>query len=137
MLKFEKILLIILIFISIFSLSMIFVCKANAGEIHGNFNFGYVPEAKSFCTDLNIRYDFWIVSLGGGIETLMEKSSTSALFFCPYRNIYYFETKIKPFKHLYFDFKHSCTHAIWSYEKQFYDKFESGNRTDISVGIEW
>ena len=109
----------------------------NAGEIHGNCSFGYIPEADSFCTDLCIRYCFWIISLGGGIETLMEKSSDSVLFFNPYRNVYYFGAEIKPCKHLCVEAKHSCTHAIWSYEKQFYDKFESGKRTTISVGIKW
>lgn len=135
--KLEKIILIAVIFLLIFSICMLFVLDANASEIHGNFNFGYVLETESFCTDLSIRYDFWIISLGGGIETLMERSPTSAIFFCPYRNIYSFEAAIKPFDYLYLDFKHSCTHPVFSYTKQFYDKFEGGNRTDISIGIIW
>ena len=137
MIKFEKIILIVAIFLLVFSVCMLFVLDANAGEIHGNFSFGYVPEAESFCTDLNISYDFWIVSLGGGIETLMDRSPVNAIFFCPYRNIYSFEASVKPFDYLYLNFKHSCTHPVFSYTKQFYDKFEGGNRTDISIGLEW
>ena len=108
-----------------------------AGEIHGNFSFGYMPEAKSFCTDLSLEYDFWIISIMGGIETLAEKSTLNALTFNPYRNVYYFETQINPFGPFYIEGKHSCTHVILSKNKQFYDIYEDGNRTTISIGIKW
>jgi len=108
-----------------------------AGEIHGDCSFGYVPEAESFCADLSIRYDFWRISVMGGIETLMEKSTLTVFTFNPYRNVYYFETSITPFAPFYINIKHSCTHVILSKDKQFYDIYEDGNRTTISIGIKW
>ena len=137
--KHEKILFIIAIFILIYLLIIfIFIpSRANAGEVHGHLAFGYIPETDDYCTELIVSYEFWVVILQGGIETLMEPSPESALFFCPYRNTYYFDLILQPFKHIYFNFSHSCTHPVFSYSKQFYDKFEGGNRTTFFVGIKW
>lgn len=114
---------------------LLFPLTSKADEIHGDFSFGYIPETEDYCVELTISYHFWILVLQGGYETLMEQSEDSSLFFHPYRDTYLFDFKIQPFEHLYFNLSHSCTHAVWSYEKLFYDRFEGGNRTTLSVGI--
>lgn len=137
--KHEKILFIIAVFILIYLLIMFLFLpsRARAGEVHGHFYFGYLVEDEDFVTDLCLSYEFWIITLRGEIETLMESSPWGTVFFCPYRNTYYFDINIRPFEHLFFDISHQCTHAVFSYSKQFYDKFEGGNRTTLSVGIRW
>jgi hypothetical protein len=109
----------------------------HADEIHGHFWLGYLAEDNDYSADLQISYTFWIVTLQGGVEVLMEKSPESTLFFCPYRDTYYFDLILRPLKYLSFAFSHQCTHPVYSYDKLFYDKFEGGNRTILKAGIEW
>ena len=136
--RLETILLIIVGLLVIFMLCLMFIpVVVNAGEIHGDFSVGYITENDDFSTDLSISYELWIMEISGGIETLMERSPESPLFFCPYRNTYYIDCQIQPFRHLYFDFSHSCTHPVYSYDKQFWDKFEGGNRTTLKMGVQW
>lgn len=112
-----------------------------ASEIHGHFHTGYITELESFYTDIQIDYSFGLfrldVLLTGGIETLMIPSKRSSFRFNPYRNTFYFGAELKVTNHLKIGWTHSCTHASWSYEKLFWDRFASGNRTSGYVGVEW
>jgi len=135
----EKALAIALIGLFAYFLIMLFILvplKAEPSEIHGELSFGYIGEDQDYCTEFVLSYEFSIFVLQGGIETLMEQSPTM-IFFCPYRNTYSFSCRIQPFEHLYVEASHQCTHAVWSYRKQFYDNFEGGNRTNFKIGIRW
>ena len=135
--KSEKIWLLMLIFLAVFSFCMLIVFEVQGAEIHGNVQVGYVPEVESFEAEINLQFIPWHwVSLYGGISVLMEHREE--MKFSPYRNVYITGAKVNIIENLYVDLYHHCAHmVIYDYKNQFYDKFADGNKTRISVGIEW
>ncbi len=107
-----------------------------AREMHGNVQFGYVPEIESFETEINLQFLPWYwLQVYGGISVLMEHNK--GMSFYPYQDTYIFGTKINITKLLYIDIYHHCVHPVYSYSGQFYDKFAGGNKTRLNIGIEW
>jgi hypothetical protein len=109
-------------------------------DFHGNASIGYVPELKGIATEINLNYLPWRwLDLSTGIEVLADYNGigNSGLSFCPYRDTYWLAGKINIKEHIYIKFYHSCTHPVFSYSEQFWDKFEGGNRTTYSIGVQW
>lgn len=118
-------------------LIILFIVIINYGftEIHGNLEMGYIPEIQGYSLNLILSYDFWQITLYGGYETLADHNNL--LSFNPYRETYIIGFKLDLIDNIYFKTEHSCTHAVYSYKEQFYDKYAGGNRTDIKIGIKW
>ena len=134
--RFEKICLVVLIFLVIFTLEMMIAFKAEGAEIHGNAQFGYVEEVELFEAEINVQFVPWHwMTLYGGISVLVERSEKLSFF--SYRDIYIVGTKINITKDLYVDLYRHYIRPAYSHEGQFYDKFASGIRTRFAVGIEW
>lgn len=136
--SYEKLVIIVLALFAVFAFVYAFVLNgAEAAEIHGNAQVGYVPEVESFEAEIHLQYLPWSwLSFYGGMSILMEYHERSK--FSPYRNVYIVGTKVNLTENLYVDLYHHCAHlVIYDYEKQFYDEFGDGNKTKISVGIGW
>ena len=135
--KSEKIFLILLVLLTIFSFLMLIALSIEGAEIHGNFQFGYIEEIESFETEINIQFLLWRwLTLYGGINVLMEHYEK--LKFHPYRNVYITGVKMNITENLYIDLYSHCAHmVIYDYRNQFYDRLNDGNKNKISIGIEW
>ena len=127
-----------LIIFLIVLLMIIFVgVIANGSELHGDAYISYVPEFDGFDISISLNYDLlknWNVY---GTTSVLFDFNVPKLQGSPYRAAYTVGTRVKFLKHFYVELEHICTHPVYSNYKQFYDKFEGGNRTDIRVGIIW
>lgn len=131
----ERLFIYVLIVIAVFSLVMLIALRAPA-EVHGNVQLGYITELDTFEAEINIQYSPWyFFTLYGGVNVLMEYYD--GMSYSPYSDRYTIGTKINLTEHLYFDLYHHCVHPVYSYAEQFYDKFAGGNKTKISMGVEW
>ncbi len=134
--RFEKICLVVLIFLVVFTFGMITAFKAEGAEIHGNVQFGYVEEVELFEAEINVQFVPWHwMTLYGGISVLVEHSEK--LSFSPYRDTYIVGAKINITENLYVDLYRHYIRPAYSYVGQFYDKFAGGIKTRFVVGIEW
>ncbi len=137
----DRMFVIILIFFLLFVLfELVSPWRSHAGEVHGEFEVGYIPELEGWMTSIELDYFPWKpLRIRGGVEVLMDAGDLgySGLTFQPYRNMYFIGIKLNVTKILFLELDHSCTHPVYSNHYQFYDKFEGGNRTTYSVGIQW
>ena len=128
------IVLLLLLMLAVFT-----VRDARASEVHGDLNISFVPELLGFNVHLSLNYDIipsrW--NIYGGIDVLMDLSKMSGFTFNPYRDAYNIGTRVYFLDRFYVELDHTCTHPVYSYEKQFYDKLAGGNRTDIRIGGTW
>jgi hypothetical protein len=132
------IILSILLLIVLFEL--VLPWKSHAGEIHGEFEVGYVPEIEGWMTSIELNYFPWtFLRIRGGVEVLMDAGGLgySGISFQPYRDTYSIGVALNLTKNVFVEMDHSCTHPVYSNYKQFYDKFEGGNRTTYTIGIQW
>ena len=125
----------IILFLSLF-LVMGFV-MAEGAEIHGNMQFGYIVEIEGFEAEINIQYLPWRwLEFYTGINVLMESAGDG--FFYPFNDRYTFGVKANITENLYIDGYHHCSHWVSSTaHRAYYDRFTGGNKTRISIGIEW
>ena len=129
-----------LLIAAIACLMFVFPAALFAGELHGNLQYGYVPEVEGFEVQINLHYlPFRWLDLYGGFSTLMDFGGVgySGMTFYPYRDTYTIGLTLKVGKVVYLNLDHSCTHPVYSFPEQFYDKFEGGNRTTYAVGLRW
>lgn len=54
--KSDKICIILLILLAVFSLFMIVALSIEGAEIHGNAQFGYIKEIESFAAEINLQF---------------------------------------------------------------------------------
>ncbi len=54
--KSDKICIILLILLAVFSLFMIVALSIEGAEIHGNAQFGYIKEIESFEAEINLQF---------------------------------------------------------------------------------
>jgi len=119
------------------------IFKVHAGELHGDFNFGIITEAKNdYQVDLGIRYDFLLLgldmSVGGGYLTNIQAVDKQIIRFMPYQEQYDFSFWVMPWSLITVGFRHLCVHPVFSDEDQFQKYFiEPKSKTVISVGLRW
>jgi hypothetical protein len=143
--KLKKILITIVILVVLYMVLTLFVfpIRADAGEFHGEFLFGYIPQTdSSFQAELSIRYEFNLfklaMSVGGAYVTQMDFAGKSGLFFQPYNEQYHFITQINFTEWLFFKYHSLCVHPVYSNAEQFQEHFEErGNKTVLSLGVKW
>jgi len=139
--RLNLLLLIIVILLAVFMLLALFN-NVHAGEIHGDFLFGYITETtRSYQVELGLEYDFELlsfpVSVGGSYLTQMEFAGDHNIRFAPYNEQYRFFTEINPFKILVLRYQHLCSHLIDS-DREDFNHFElRGDKTVISIGVRW
>jgi hypothetical protein len=126
-----------------FGLAIVFIIFLMAGpqliypaEIHGSLEIGWIVELDSLEADIQLSYSpYNFLQIYGGFSVIAEPAEF--LHFRPYRNVYEIGANIAITNNIYLDFFHSCTHPVWSNRKQFYDKFEAGEKTEFAVGVRW
>ena len=131
--KMKRIILIVVVIMLMFVTTVV----AKENKLHGDASLAYVPELEGFDISISLNYDLlknWNVY---GTTSVLFDFIVSELKGSPYRAAYTVGTRVKFLKYFYAELEHICTHPVYSYYKQFYDRFEGGNRTDFRVGIIW
>ncbi|KKL85030.1 hypothetical protein LCGC14_1958820 [marine sediment metagenome] len=129
--------ILILIMIVLFIVVTFQLVIAEESKLHGDASLAYVPELEGFDISISLNYDLlknWNVY---GTTSVLFDFNVPKLQGSPYRAAYTVGTRVKFLKYFYAELEHICTHPVYSYYKQFYDRFEGGNRTDFRVGIIW
>lgn len=129
---FEKAVIIFCILVAIFCIAML----ARGDEIHGYLEIGWIKELEAVETEIQLSYSpFNFLLIYGGFGVIAEPATLFS--YKPYRDVYTIGAKLDISKHLWVKGEHVCTHPVWSSNKQFKDKFESGTRTEFAVGVTW
>ncbi len=133
-----KMIIIILIILAVFSFVWSMAAfRVEGAEIHGNMQFGYIPELEGFEAEINVQFLPWYwLELYAGINVLMEYSGQRTSFY-PFNDRYSVGVKANITDFLYVDIYHHCAHPVYSEYNVFYDRFAGGNKTSMSIGIEW
>ena len=134
MFKLQKVLFILIIFVILIFVGIKAECS---DKLHGNVQFGFVPDVLSFEAEINLQYTprSWI-EFYAGISVLMKYGNL--ISYAPYRDTYIIGAKFNITNMIYFDLYHHCVHGVWSISDEFFwDNYSGGSKTRLAVGLEW
>jgi hypothetical protein len=137
----KSIIIAVLTFMVLF---LVHIARSDDGGFHGRAELGYVIGNDLFYTDLELGYLIGslrnlYIDIYGGVTVMSEferENWYEARFFVPFRDRYKVGVQTG-WRFMYVKFEHYCTHAVWSNEEQFKQKFFGENCTTVSVGVQF